>query len=75
MKLSASLPADDVEFLDAYAKAHGLATRSAALQRAVRVLRAAELQSEYARAWEEWETSGEGDVWEETVGDGLEGRG
>ena len=43
MKVSVSLPGDDVEFLDDYATKQGLDSRSAALQRAVRLLRVSEL--------------------------------
>ena len=71
MKLSVSLPGDDVDFLDAYARDQGLDSRSAALQRAVRLLRTAELSASYAGAWDEWEADGESDLWEPTVGDGL----
>lgn len=71
MKLSVSLPEEDVAFLDAYAHAQGLASRSAALHRAVRVLRASELGSDYAAAWAEWENAGEAGAWGVTVGDGL----
>ena len=71
MKLSASLPDEDVEFLDAYAQAHGLTTRSSVLQRAVRLLRDAELGGAYGDAWEEWASSGEAGAWDATVGDGL----
>ncbi len=38
MKLSVSLPDEDVEYLDAYAASQGLASRSAALRKAVRLL-------------------------------------
>lgn len=72
MKLSASLPDRDVEFLDSYAQAHGLPSRSAALQSAVRLLRQAELQVDYAEAWREWAESGEADVWEQATADGLD---
>ena len=43
MKVSVSLPDADVEYLDAYAQAQGLDSRSAAVQKAVRLLRASEL--------------------------------
>ncbi len=72
MKLSVSLPDEDVEFLDAYAKAQGIASRSAVVQRAVRLLRASGLAPAYAAAWEEWEASGEAGAWDAVVGDGLE---
>lgn len=71
MKVSVSLPGDDVDFLDAYAKEQGLESRSAALHRAVRLLRAGELGAPYAAAWDEWATGGEADVWEPATRDGL----
>jgi Arc/MetJ-type ribon-helix-helix transcriptional regulator len=43
MKLSVSLPDEDVEFLDAYANEQGFPSRSAVLHKAVRLLRGAEL--------------------------------
>ena len=72
MKLSVSLPDEDVEFLDEYARDLGIASRSAVVQRAVRLLRASGLAPAYAAAWEEWEASGETEVWDSVVGDGLE---
>lgn len=71
MKLSVSLPEQDVALLDEYARSAGLPSRSAALRHAVRLLRHADLEQDYAAAWEEWEASGERTAWEGTVGDGL----
>ena len=71
MKLSVSLPDDDVATLDDYARAQGLPSRSAALQRAIRMLRHPELEQDYAAAWEEWEASGEEAAWAATAADGL----
>jgi Arc/MetJ-type ribon-helix-helix transcriptional regulator len=71
MKVSVSLPGEDVEYLDAYAREQGLESRSAALQKAVRLLRAAELGAAYESAWDEWTTSGDADAWDATAGDGL----
>lgn len=71
MKVSVSLPNDDVEFLDEYAREQGLDSRSAALHRAVRLLRAAELPNAYEAAWDEWAAAGEAERWEPTSGDGL----
>ncbi|MGZ4481938.1 MAG: ribbon-helix-helix domain-containing protein [Gaiellales bacterium] len=71
MKLSVSLPEEDVAFLDAYARAQGIDSRSAALHKAVEVLRAAALESAYEQAWLEWSTSGAAGDWETTVADGL----
>jgi Arc/MetJ-type ribon-helix-helix transcriptional regulator len=72
MKISVSLPDEDIQFLDEYARSVGVRSRSAVIQRAVRLLRATELGPDYAEAWEEWRTSGEGDVWESAVADGIE---
>ena len=71
MKVSVSLPDDDVEFLDAYARAQGIESRSAALHQAVRLLRVNQLTSAYEDAWREWATSGEADLWDTTGGDGI----
>jgi Arc/MetJ-type ribon-helix-helix transcriptional regulator len=71
MKMSVSLPDEDVEFLDAYAAAAGIGSRSAALQRAVELLRAAALGQAYEDAFAEWEESGESAAWDVTVSDGI----
>lgn len=66
-----SLTDDDVTFLDGYAERQGLGSRSAALQKAVRLLRASELGPSYREAWAEWESSGDAAAWDNAVGDGL----
>lgn len=71
MKVSISLPEDDVRFLDAYAATRGMESRSAAVQRAVRLLRSAELGAAYEAAWEEWTSGDDADLWERTAADGL----
>ncbi len=71
MKLSVSLPDDDVEFLDGFALAHGHSSRSAAVHEAVRLLRANEIGSDYAQAWQEFEASGDADVWAVAAGDAV----
>ena len=73
MKLSVSLPDEDVAFLDAYASESGVSSRSAALHRAVRLLKASRLGAAYEGAWGEWGDAGDADVWESTVADGLRG--
>lgn len=72
MKLSVSLSAADVALLDRYAAEAGLASRSAALQHAVRLLRQTELEHDYATAFAEWESSGDRALWEGAVADGLD---
>jgi Arc/MetJ-type ribon-helix-helix transcriptional regulator len=71
MKVSVSLPDEDVEFLDAYAGAKGFGSRSAVLHKAVRLLRAAELGAAYEDAFTEWEESGAAADWDQTAADGL----
>jgi Arc/MetJ-type ribon-helix-helix transcriptional regulator len=70
MKVSVSLPDDDVEFLDTYATRGGFASRSAVLHKAVRLLRASELGVAYENAWAEWDATDDGALWEATTGDG-----
>lgn len=72
MKISVSLPHEDIDFLDEYAKSQGVRSRSAVIQRAVRLLRASELGPAYAEAWEDWETGGDAEVWDSSVADGVE---
>lgn len=71
MKVSVSLPDDDVDYLDAYAESQGLASRSAVVHRAVRLLRASELGDAYEAAWSEWSADGEDDVWNVATADGI----
>lgn len=70
MKISMSLPEEDVTFLDAYASEKGLPSRSAALHRAVRLLRATGLGVAYESAWADWQNEGE-HLWDTTTSDGL----
>ena len=71
MKVSVSIPEGDVAFLDDYAKSHSLASRSAALQRAIRLLRANELSRHYAAAFAEWAGDADNSLWDATAADGL----
>lgn len=71
MKISVSMPADDVEYLDAYARDRQLESRSAVLHKAVRLLRASELGAAYEDAWAEWDESGDSDLWDAAVSDGV----
>ena len=71
MKVSVSLPAADVAYLDEYARVQRLESRSAALHRAIRLLRASELGAAYEDAWTEWADSGDEELWESAASDGL----
>jgi Arc/MetJ-type ribon-helix-helix transcriptional regulator len=70
MKLSVSLPREDVEFLDRYVANQDFGSRSAALHEAVRLLRAAELGPAYERARADCGAQ-DSDLWDSTSGDGL----
>lgn len=71
MKVSVSLPDVDVEYLDAYAQTQGLDSRSAAVQKAVRLLRASELGAAYEDAWTEWAEDEDAELWDAAAADGL----
>ena len=70
--MSVSLPDEDVEFLDTYAKDHGTGSRSAALHEAVGLLRAAQLADAYEDAWTSWDSSGDAEAWDTALADGLD---
>ena len=71
MKLSVSLPDEDVAILDEFARTAGLPSRSAALHHAVRLLRLSDLEQDYEAAWQEWEGSGDQEAWSGTAVDGI----
>lgn len=71
MDLSVSLSAEEVEFLDAYAREHALLSRSAAIQHAVRALRIGHLQDSYEGAWSEWVEHGDARAWDASAADGV----
>ncbi len=72
MKISVSLAEDDVAFLDQYARDLKTGSRSAVIQRAIRLLRASGLGPAYSEAWEEWTAAGDAAEWESVAGDGFE---
>jgi len=72
MKISIDLPADDVEFLDAYVNKHGESSRSAAVQDGIRLLRHRDLSVQYEAAMGEWLDRPEAAAWDNTVGDGMD---
>ncbi len=70
MRISVTLSREDLEFLDSYSRAHR-ASRSAAVRRAVRLLRLSELSSDYAAAFDEWADHGDKEAWDATAADGV----
>lgn len=71
MKVSVSLPEEDVAFLDDYADRAGLASRSAAVHTAIRALQANAMGESYEHAWGEWETGGDAELWDAVGDDGF----
>lgn len=71
MKLSVSLPDEDVAILDEFARTAGLPSRSAALHHAVRMLRLPDLDRDYEAAWNEWDASDAHATWDATAADGI----
>lgn len=69
MKVSLSIPAEDLAFLDAYVDEHALPSRSAGVHAAIRALRTAALPAAYAGAWADFDD--EAGDWEPTAADGL----
>jgi Arc/MetJ-type ribon-helix-helix transcriptional regulator len=72
VKVSVSIPAADIEFMDRYAAEHGIKSRSGVIQRALSLLRSAQLEDDYVAAFQEWEGTKDAALWDMTVGDGLE---
>jgi Arc/MetJ-type ribon-helix-helix transcriptional regulator len=71
VKLSVSLSDADVVFLDEYARAHGIPSRSGVLHEALALLRERRLGTDYAAAWDEWAANSDNVVWDQASADGL----
>jgi Arc/MetJ-type ribon-helix-helix transcriptional regulator len=72
MKVSVSLPDDDVEFLDTYAQSQGIESRSAVVHKAVGLLRSSELGDAYEDAFRSWDEQGEAAAWDVVTADGVD---
>jgi hypothetical protein len=75
VQLSAQIDAELAHYLDLYQEQHQLESLAAALEQAITALRVQTLEREYALAAQEWEVSGEAQLWDSTVGDGLNATG
>jgi Arc/MetJ-type ribon-helix-helix transcriptional regulator len=71
MKVSVSLPEDDLQYVDDYARRRGSSSRSSVLHEAIDLLRMSEMDDAYEAAWDEWERAGEGPAWSGTAADGV----
>ena len=72
MKLSVSLSEDDVKVLDDYVVQHGLGSRSAALQAAVRALHHEALVQDYVEEFPERHRSEDKQLWDSVSDSGLD---
>lgn len=70
-KLSISLSDKDVEYLDRLLDDH-TTSRSAAVHQIIRRMRELDAEDAYRQAMEEWEESGDAELWDQTAGDGLD---
>ena len=70
--MSVSLSDRDVAFLDQHAEKYEVDSRSAVVQKAIALLRKEQLGDEYEQAFEEWFGSEDAELWDRTVGDGIE---
>ncbi|MFG1605910.1 hypothetical protein [Actinoplanes sp. NPDC049265] len=66
MKISVSLPEEDVRFLDEQGE-----NRSATLHEAVALLRERQLADQYAEAFSAWADSSDAELWDAATPDGL----
>jgi Arc/MetJ-type ribon-helix-helix transcriptional regulator len=71
MKVSVSLPDEDVAFVDEYAARTGIPSRSSVLQHAIGLLRTADLERAYEAAFDEWDDSADAALWDGASRDGL----
>lgn len=69
-KVSLSLGAEDLAYLDEQTAQGRFASRSAAVQSAVRLLRESALEDAYAQAFAEWNDA-DADAWAATAADGI----
>lgn len=72
MKISASLPDEDIAFVDDYCVAHRRGSRSAVIHEAITLLRDQGLEADYAAANREFVDSGDANFWDAASGDGIE---
>jgi len=69
MKVSVSLPQEDIAFVDAYAARTEAESRSAVIHAAIELLRASELERDYTAAWQEWDEGEDAELWDTTTAD------
>lgn len=71
MKLSISLPDEDVALVDAYRRKHEIESRSAVVHRALQLLGTSSLSAEYEAAFQEWDGGEDTALWSAAIHDGI----
>ncbi|MFF8030954.1 MULTISPECIES: ribbon-helix-helix domain-containing protein [unclassified Streptomyces] len=71
MKISVSLPQEDVAFVDEYASRTEATSRSSVIHAAIELLRQTQLEQQYVEAFAEWDGSEDARFWDRFAGDGL----
>lgn len=66
MKISVSLPDDDVAFIDERGS-----NRSAVLHEAIQLMRERQLTADYTDAFSDWDSSDDAKLWDGVSGDGV----
>jgi hypothetical protein len=74
VKLSVSVDQGFVPFIERYQHNHTVRTKSEVVERALELLRKAELEQAYKEAAQDWLENPDAALWENTVGDGIEPR-
>ena len=72
IKLSISVDQTFAPFIERYQQQHTVRTKSEVVERALELLRKAELQEAYRQAAQDWLENPDAKLWENTVADGLE---
>lgn len=70
-KISVSLEEALLDFLAHYQETHRVRSKSEVIAQALTLLRERELETQYAEALAEWQASGEAELWESVIADGL----
>ncbi|MGI8648619.1 MAG: antitoxin [Acidimicrobiales bacterium] len=71
MKISVSLPTEDITFVDVYGGQRDIPSRSSVIHHAIGLLRTVSMEDAYASAWEEWTAGEDAALWDTTSGDGI----
>lgn len=72
IKLSVSVDQGLLPFIERYQQDHTVRTKSEVIERALDLLRKAELEAAYRAAGQEWLENPDAALWETAVADGLE---